>query len=43
MHIAYIDSKYIAKDLISIQDVRKKLLQCAQFEECAFSRIQTAP
>ena len=28
---AHIDSKYIAKDLISIHEVRKKLMQCAQF------------
>ena len=29
--IAHIDSKYFAKD-----EVLKKLLQCAQFGECAF-------
>ena len=33
---AYIDSKYIAKDLISIHEVWKKLLQCAKFGKCAF-------
>ena len=32
----HIDSKYIAKDLISIHEVLKKLLQCARFGECAF-------
>ena len=33
---AKIDYKYIAKDLISTHEVYKKLLQCAQFAECAF-------
>ena len=33
---AHFDSKYFAKDLISIREVLKKLLQCAQFGECAF-------
>ena len=39
MHDAYIDSKskYIAKDLISIYEVWKKLLQCAEFGECVLS------
>ena len=33
---AKIGFKYIAKDYISIHEVRKKLLSCAQFGECAF-------
>ena len=33
---AYIEFKYIAKDLISIHEVWKKLLYFAQFRECAF-------
>ena len=33
---AYIDFEFIAKDLISIHEVCKKLLQCAQFGKCAF-------
>ena len=40
MYIFNIDFKYIVIDLISIHEVLKKLLQCAQFGEYAFCGAQ---